>query len=636
MYFRAYHTVQSYSLWGSVVMASAWLAGALLLFFPMTLHAGQSLVDYARQCEQETGISVPAFACDDPNSTLVPMTHAFDNAGNPLPFDATSNFPELYSKLRRGSGGRCDKPDRLNEECDPGSRFHITNRNADAYVVAHCRKKGNPGNQWGDIAVIQHNTKNGATCFYQEGPRSGLSNNVAAPAAGGPNEWQSPAGTAFQQCVGCHDNGPIIRSPYLSQITGANQLPGAGDTTFNSVSQPYYFVGEDFAHWKAYRVEVKGNECNTCHRMGVNNISDGGTSIDFGIRATQKELELGKNPHSAASPLWMPFPTPEAYDKQHSDAAEQIRNCALQWKNNPHGALPNSDECRITQYAGRQGVTASVGAIWQYTGTPCSGNSCPGWQIFDNNEASVRISAGGNSLYQLHNSGKIWKYTGTPCTNSCPGWQMLDNNSATIAIVADGGQLYQLHNSGKIWRFTGTACSGNSCPGWQMLDNNGATVSIAAGGGKLYQLHNSGKIWRFTGTACSGNSCPGWQMLDNNPATIAIVAGNELYQLHNSGKIWRFTGTACSGNSCPGWNMFDNNPATIGIYAEGGNLYQLHNTGLIWRFTGTVCSGNSCPGWQMLDNNPKTGRVAVAGGKLYQLHTAGTPMTRARICYECK
>ncbi len=277
------------------------------------------------------------------------------------------------------------------------------------------------------------------------------------------------------------------------------------------------------------------------------------------------------------------------------------------------------------------------GKIWESTGTPCSGNFCPGWKMLDNNPATIGIATDGTQLYQLHNTGKIWRYTGTPCSgNSCPGWKMLDNNPATIAIAADRGKLYQLHNNGKIWQFTGTVCSGNSCPGWKMLDNNPATVSIAAGGNQLYQLHSTGKVWRSTGVACSGNSCPGWQMLDNNSATIAIVAGSQLYQLHNTGKIWKSTGAACSGNSCPGWQMLDNNPATIAIYAEGSHLYQLHNTGKIWKSTGAACSGNSCPGWQMLDNNPNTGRVAAGGGNLYQLHLSRTPMTRARICYECK
>ena len=69
----------------------------------------------------------------------------------------------------------------------------------------------------------------------------------------------------------------------------------------------------------------------------------------------------------------------------------------------------------------------------------------------------IHCTATAQDLYQLHQDGKIWRYTGPPCSgNSCPGWQMLDNNPATRAIVTSGGQLYQLHNSGKIWRYTGT------------------------------------------------------------------------------------------------------------------------------------------------------------------------------------
>jgi hypothetical protein len=278
------------------------------------------------------------------------------------------------------------------------------------------------------------------------------------------------------------------------------------------------------------------------------------------------------------------------------------------------------------------------GRIWRSTGAACSGQSCPGWQMLDNNGATIGIVAADNNLYQLHNSGRIWRFTGAPCSGeSCPGWQMLDNNGATIGIVAAGNNLYQLHNSGRIWRSTGAACSGESCPGWQMLDNNGATVRIVAAGNNLFQLHDSGRIWRSTGAACSGESCPGWKMLDNNGATIGIVAaGNNLYQLHNSGRIWRFTGTDCSGDSCPSWQMLDNNGATIGIFAADNNLYQLHNSGRIWRFTGAACSGESCPGWQMLDNNGSTGRLAAGGDQLYQIHMARTPMARTRTCEECR
>jgi hypothetical protein len=279
----------------------------------------------------------------------------------------------------------------------------------------------------------------------------------------------------------------------------------------------------------------------------------------------------------------------------------------------------------LAVYSSIHYIGSDGAAIWRYTGTPCSGDSCPGWQRWDNNPRSIAIAADGGELYQLHNNGRIWQSTHTPCTfDSCPGWRALDNNQKTIAIAAAGGKLYQLHNDGMIWVYTGTPCSGNNCPGWQRLDNNTKTIAIAAGGNNLYQLHNDGWIWRYTGTPCSGNNCPGWQRLDNNQKTTAIAAaGNALYQLHNDGWIWRYTGTPCSGDSCPGWQRLDNNQKTTAIAAAGSALYQLHNDGMIWRYTGTPCSGDSCPGWQRLDNNPKAVAILGAGDRLYQLHDDG-------------
>jgi hypothetical protein len=298
----------------------------------------------------------------------------------------------------------------------------------------------------------------------------------------------------------------------------------------------------------------------------------------------------------------------------------------------------NGDSVRIAAGGTNLYQLHKTGKIWRYTGTSCGGDSCPGWQMLDDNTATLQVAADGNELYQLHNTGKIWKYTGTPCSgDSCPGWQMLDDNAAAVTIVAATGGLYQLHNTGKIWKYTGTPCNGNSCPGWQMLDDNGATVAIAAAGNNLYQLHNTGKLWKYSGTPCSGDSCPGWRMLDDNGAALAIAAGGDnLYQLHNTGRIWKYTGTPCSGNSCPGWQMLDDNGQALSISAGGNNLYQLHNTGKTWKYTGTPCNGNSCPGWQMLDDNGATGRMAASETQLFQIHEARTAPTRARICYDCR
>jgi hypothetical protein len=88
-----------------------------------------------------------------------------------------------------------------------------------------------------------------------------------------------------------------------------------------------------------------------------------------------------------------------------------------------------------------------------------------------------------------------WGSLGSPTEKSTPlmGWQLLDNNPATMQIVADGGNLYQLHTNGKIWQYTGTPLTG-----WQQLDSNPATMQIVADGGNLYELYTTGSIWRYT------------------------------------------------------------------------------------------------------------------------------------------
>src|SRR6188472_2091983 len=66
---------------------------------------------------------------------------------------------------------RCDNPNVLNNACDPGSKFKVLVRTADAIAVANCRKEGQiDDNKFADIAVIQYNKANGAVCFYQVDP----------------------------------------------------------------------------------------------------------------------------------------------------------------------------------------------------------------------------------------------------------------------------------------------------------------------------------------------------------------------------------------------------------------------------------------------------------------------------------
>ncbi|UVT14814.1 MAG: hypothetical protein H8K04_13325 [Nitrospira sp.] len=305
------------------------------------LFAEDSLAVYAKQCDDAIGVSVPDFDVDSPLGTTVPTDHLTP---------ANAIYPS----------GTCDRPNVLNGVCDHGSRFRVLINTDNAYVVAHARKMGLSQGQYGDVAVIQHNKMNGATCFYQgalEDFHLSHNGNVKAPSkgVGNPTFWMTPAQIAGSKfpCASCHDNGPIVRSPYLAQITGPNQLPGSGDVTFNSDGQPYSFVGIDFASWKAYKVEVQDNQCNGCHRMGVNNLSNtgsvpnNGTAVDLGLKATAGS-QVSKNPHSATSPIWM-MPGQDTFQQATADAAQAIKQCADQFRGES-APLPDSPSCKITKF----------------------------------------------------------------------------------------------------------------------------------------------------------------------------------------------------------------------------------------------------------------------------------------------
>jgi hypothetical protein len=245
-----------------------WMFVGMFVAISTSAYGADTLEEFAAKCDSATGVSVPDFNSDE--GTLVPTTHL-------MPDNAT--YP----------GGTCDRPNVLNGKCDPGSRFRVLINNATAYVVAHARKTGLADGLYGDIAVSQHNKVNGATCFYQGALGDNHDGNVKAPSkgVGGPSPfWMTPSAIANSSfpCVRCHDNGPIIRSPYLAQITGPNRLPGAGDSTFNR-NQPYFFVGSDFASWKAYK--VKGTTCSLARcSVPVNPYARRTASILLFTRAT--------------------------------------------------------------------------------------------------------------------------------------------------------------------------------------------------------------------------------------------------------------------------------------------------------------------------------------------------------------
>lgn len=291
--------------------------------------AQTSLQSYAAQCDAAIGATVPAFSCS--SGALIPTTNHV--------------------------GGSCDRPNRLKEECDPGSFFQVLpSQNPAVKIVALCRRDGSITG-FNDIAVIQTNVSSGATCFYQALSRN-MPNEVGAPSQSTNFPWLPPSEVARIECHTCHDNGAIIRSPYLTQLTGPNALPGAGDNSFNK-NQPYSFVGQDFASWRTFKVTTANTTCTNCHRMNTNDAvrnsrNKHGAALDFGVRATDV-TERSKNPHGPSSPIWM-MPGQVQFSQASLDAALSIRNCAdtamTAWRTG--GALPQTAACTVQQVTGTQ------------------------------------------------------------------------------------------------------------------------------------------------------------------------------------------------------------------------------------------------------------------------------------------
>jgi len=126
--------------------------------------------------------------------------------------------------------------------------------------------------------------------------------------------------------------------------------------------------------------------------------------------------------------------------------------------------------------------------IRQYTGSPITYN----WQaIFYGkyfNGGGAIIAAGGDLYMRRPNKNgslSVWQYTGTPCNGTtCPGWVEIDNHGDAFAIVAGSSTAYEMRSPSageiSIWQYTGTPCSLSVCSGWVPLDSNPNITSIVA------------------------------------------------------------------------------------------------------------------------------------------------------------
>ncbi len=267
----------------------------------LTQGTPENLSEYAAKCDLATGLHVPEFSCQD--GVLVP--------GQDKPFPAFA----------------CPAPNVLNGVCDPGSRFQVLAQNEEAAVVAHCRKDKHENKKdtlYEDIAVIQYNKKNGAVCFYQalasRGPDGKTipinGDTIPAPIDGESAwRWLDPVRTHAIGCTACHDNGGFIRSPYLAQLSNPPHVLPNTSAGFDNNRPILRYVGQAFAADRSWSIEASGSDCNSCHKLAVNNHfqrqengSRHGTSIEFSLISTAyfqaSKLDHGP-PGLYTSPMWM-------------------------------------------------------------------------------------------------------------------------------------------------------------------------------------------------------------------------------------------------------------------------------------------------------------------------------------------
>jgi hypothetical protein len=187
---------------------------------------------YGRQCADEIGVELPAnMSCLDPNATVLPVTR-----------DGTASAAMTDD---------CDKPALLEpgKACVPGARLVKYVQAAGEAVVnttllcRHSRTAGaamtpaqlRDSPMFQDVGIIQYNESNHKTCWFYFVSAGKDSTSVPRPYAARPRAGElqqarayfaPPSSTAGTRCIVCHDAGPWLRTPYVTQAKGTrNEVP---------------------------------------------------------------------------------------------------------------------------------------------------------------------------------------------------------------------------------------------------------------------------------------------------------------------------------------------------------------------------------------------------------------------------
>ena len=237
----------------------------------VSLPGPQSRIEYAKACAIDIG-DIPALHCMD--GEIIPITVKGKAVFAPVPNEA------------------CDRPVKLpngDNQCMPFTRLldlSPTNR-PEVTVMAICRKyhasTGVNDSTFHDLAIVAHNRKNGATCFFQSEPGqavdgklvpSPMENSLAADAVWlkpsadtqGVVSYVAPGGIA---CTNCHDADPFILSPWIKQVAKLEKWDPNGKYLVDRHGVFSDVAGRPWAtrtNGTAPARQLEG--CNGCHRIG--------------------------------------------------------------------------------------------------------------------------------------------------------------------------------------------------------------------------------------------------------------------------------------------------------------------------------------------------------------------------------
>lgn len=231
----------------------------------------------------------------------------------------------------------CANPSLLTRSCRQGSRLgHARHDDVSFHWICRDPYLDLDGTvMYRDMAAIGHNTRTGATCFWDDvddvthdGDMPSFDLEASTP------EEQERFAARFPYnegsgCIDCHDHDPFLYTPHLRSVTWDSIAADKGPyrlVTLEAQTRPVEVM---------HLVSEAAAPCTSCHRLGSRQTCNFFAPDSFGIKGAGYESEV----YAAAEPgsphwslaYWMPVsPEVEDFDDwqdAYAEARDHIVEC---------------------------------------------------------------------------------------------------------------------------------------------------------------------------------------------------------------------------------------------------------------------------------------------------------------------